>query len=151
MCQRLSWTFFSFNFSREGSGLRWCRFDSSTALLVFSKPLLVLRGLVYLTCWWGVMCVAPHITCSRAKAQRRKESVLCKWVVKNMIRDWLYILSCCCFSVKAHWETLVSEITAEDTVMLQPPGIYHNNTLCGFVREIKTQRKPLCIKIWLSN
>lgn len=42
---------------------------------------------------------------------------------------------------------LVSEITGEDTVMLQPPGIYHNNALCGFAREIKTQRKTLCMKI----
>lgn len=35
----------------------------------------------------------------------------------------------------------MSEITGEDRVMLQPPGIYHNNVLGGFVREMKTQRK----------
>lgn len=101
-------------FYEKRGGFRGCRFVSSLALLVLrqGKPLQVLRGRVYLAGWWGVLCVA---ICYMLQSEGTKEEEIYSVQMdgKNIIRNWLYILSCCFFNVEARWDMLVSEITGD--------------------------------------
>lgn len=139
---------FSFHISRERSGFRWCRFDSSTALSVLStsKPLLVLKDW-WSCCWCCAIDVAVHIN---AKEQGHKG--VRKWFcAEGWLKAWFEpgLMSCCFFNGKAPWDMLVSAITEEGTVIFLPPGIHHNKMLCGAVKNMK--RKPFCMKIWSNN
>lgn len=125
----------------------WIWLTYSSFVCGWVKLLHVLRGLVL-----------PDDGCSvgghtlHAQKGRHKGGRISSWAnewLKNMIRNWKFLVAVS-LRVEAHWDMFVSEIT-EETVMVQPPGIYHKNVLCDFAREIKTQRKTLCMKIWLSN
>lgn len=142
----------SFKISREKCGFRWCRFDSSAALLVLRS------SLIYR--YWGDWCVIPAggVPCVWPRAlgaweqKHRGRNLFCAtgWL-KPWLKAGLTLSVTVSVTWKAHWDMLMSEITGEDIVMFQPPGVYHSNVLCGLVREIKAQRKSLSVKMWLNN